>query len=57
MKEISGVQIVQVSVNGTGPYPFVLDTGANITMIKQQLLHHLNMAAVGSVTIAGSLGR
>jgi hypothetical protein len=56
MEEISGVPIVSVSVNGTGPYPFVLDTGANVTMIKQQLLHRLNIVAAGSVTIAGSLG-
>jgi Aspartyl protease len=56
LEEISGVPIVQVSVNGTGPYPFVLDTGANVTMIKQQLLHQLHMAAAGYVTIAGSLG-
>jgi predicted aspartyl protease len=55
-KEMSGVPIVQVSVNGTGPYPFVLDTGANVTIIKRQLLQKLQMPGIGSVTIAASLG-
>jgi hypothetical protein len=56
MEERSGVPIVQVSVNGTGPYPFVLDTGANVTVINQRLLRSLNIPWAGSVTIAASLG-
>jgi hypothetical protein len=56
IEEMSGVPIVQVWVNGTGPYPFVLDTGANVTVIKRQLLRNLNMPGIGSVTIAASLG-
>jgi predicted aspartyl protease len=56
MQEISGVPIVQVSVNGTGPYPFVLDTGANVTVINRQLLRKLNIPWAGSVTLAASLG-
>jgi hypothetical protein len=56
MEEVSGVPIIQVSVNGTGPYPFVLDTGANVTVIKPRLLRNLNMHELGSVTIAASLG-
>jgi hypothetical protein len=56
MEEMSGVPIVQVSVNGTGPYPFVLDTGANVTVINRRLLRNLNIPWAGSVTIAASLG-
>jgi predicted aspartyl protease len=56
MREISGVPIVQVSVNGAGPYPFVLDTGANVTVIRRQLLRKLDIPLNGSVTIAASLG-
>jgi hypothetical protein len=56
MEERSGVPIVQVSVNGTGPYPFVLDTGANVTVINQRLLRSLNIPCAGSVTVAASLG-
>jgi hypothetical protein len=56
MEEMSGVPIVQVSVNGTGPYPFVLDTGANVTVITRRLLQNLNIRFAGSITIAASLG-
>jgi predicted aspartyl protease len=56
MNEIGGVQLVQVSVNGAGPYAFVLDTGANVTMVKAQLVRTLNILAREPVTIAGSLG-
>ncbi|MGB9418621.1 MAG: retropepsin-like aspartic protease [Acidobacteriaceae bacterium] len=56
MEEMSGVPIVEVSVNGAGPYPFVLDTGANVTVISRQLLRKLNLPWAGSVTIAASLG-
>jgi hypothetical protein len=56
MHEVAGVPLVEVSVNGAGPYPFVLDTGANVTMVKGPLLQALKMAATQPVTIAGSLG-
>jgi predicted aspartyl protease len=56
MQKMSGVPVVQVLVNGTGPYPFVLDTGANVTVIKRQLLRNLNMPGIASVTIAATLG-
>jgi hypothetical protein len=56
IEEMSGVPIIQVSVNGTGPYPFVLDTGANVSVITPRLLQELNMPWAGSVTIASSLG-
>jgi predicted aspartyl protease len=47
---------VQVSLNGTGPYAFILDTGANTTVVKRQVLHKLNILADQPVTIASSLG-
>jgi predicted aspartyl protease len=56
MEQVSGIPTVQVSVNGTGPYPFVLDTGANVTVIKPRLLRKLNLNWIGPVTIATSLG-
>ena len=56
MYEVAGVPLVQVSVNGAGPYPFVLDTGANVTMVRAQLLRALNISATESVTIAASVG-
>jgi Aspartyl protease len=56
MNEAAGLQIVQVSMNGTGPYAFILDTGANTTMVSGQLLRKLNVLTEEPVTIAASLG-
>jgi hypothetical protein len=56
MGESSGVPIVSISVNGAGPYPFVLDTGANVTVIKRKLLQSLSIHWDAPVTITSSLG-
>jgi predicted aspartyl protease len=56
MSKVAGIEIVQVSLNGTGPYAFILDTGANTTVVKRQVLHQLNVPAEQPVTIASSLG-
>jgi hypothetical protein len=48
--------IVQVSLNGTGPYPFVLDTGANVSMVKRRLLQELHVPIAGGVVLVASLG-
>ena len=34
--EVAGKEIVQVSMNGNGPYNSVLDTGSNVTLVKLQ---------------------
>jgi len=41
MGDIGGRPLVQVSVNGKGPYPFILDTGASVTVIDQGLKNEL----------------
>ncbi len=56
MKKVSGIEVVQVSMNGRGPYAFVLDTGANVTLVKRKLLEDLKIPTAGPVTIAASLG-
>jgi hypothetical protein len=56
MHEVAGVPLVNVSLDGTGPYPFVLDTGATVTMVKGQLLHALKIAPTRSEVIASSFG-
>jgi len=56
MHEVAGVSLVEVSVDGAGPYPFVLDTGATVTMVTGQLLQALNIAPTRSEVIASSFG-
>src|SRR5580692_12127819 len=56
MRPSSGVEIVQVSLNGTGPYPFVLDTGANVSMVKRSLLRELKVPVAGAAVLVASVG-
>ena len=56
MNQVGGLEIVQVLVNGTGPYDFILDTGANITVIKRPLLQRLNIPDDGPVSIVTAGG-
>lgn len=36
-----GLPIVPVSINGKGPFPFILDTAANVTVLSEELTHEL----------------
>jgi len=56
MIEVAGKEIVKVSLNGTGPYDFILDTGANVTLVIPSLLQRLGIAAGKPVTIVTTLG-
>lgn len=56
MKDVLGMEIVKVSINGNGPYDFVLDTGANTTLVKRQLLLKLNIPVRDTVPVTTSLG-
>lgn len=40
--------MVPVTVNGTGPYPFLLDTGATSTMLDPALVDRLRLPPAGS---------
>lgn len=48
---------VPVRVNGAGPYRFILDTGAERTVIAAELASKLALAAGPRVTIAAMTGR
>jgi hypothetical protein len=47
------LNIVDVSVNHTGPYPFLLDTGAQVTSIDPALAGELQLKARAAGTILG----
>jgi hypothetical protein len=44
MLDIGGRPMVDVTINGKGPYPFILDTGAGFTGIDETLATELNLA-------------
>jgi Aspartyl protease len=47
--------IVPVSINGSGPYDFLLDTGCAKTMVDQKLADELGLPRAGEKTVVGML--
>jgi hypothetical protein len=47
--------IVPVSINASGPYDFLLDTGCGKTIVYQKLAEELGLLRVGENTVAGVL--
>ncbi len=45
MGDLGGRPIVEVSINGKGPYRFILDTGASVTVISDDLKDELALPA------------
>ena len=43
---------VGVDIDGQGPYPFIVDTGAERTVIARELVEALSLAPLGDVTLA-----
>jgi predicted aspartyl protease len=52
----SGLVTVSVTINGGGPYTFVLDTGSNRTGVSAQLAARLTLPAVATTTVVSSTG-
>lgn len=51
----SGRPVVQLEVNGQGPFPFVVDTGASGFVVRTELVESLGLAVTGQAE-AGSPG-
>jgi Aspartyl protease len=47
--------IVPVSINGSGTYDFMLDTGCAKTMVDRKLAEELHLSGVGETTVIGVL--
>ncbi len=47
---------VPVMVNGRGPFPFVIDTGANRTVVSDALVAQLGLLPSGSLQIRAAMG-
>jgi hypothetical protein len=54
--EYAGKPIVQIWLNGTGPYDFILDTGASVTLVQRRLLQQLKIRADNPVAIRAVSG-
>lgn len=51
LKIVGRHPIVDVTVNGQGPLPFVLDTAAGMTVIDQKLAEQLGLKSLGSANV------
>jgi predicted aspartyl protease len=51
-----GRSIVAVKLNGVGPYDFMVDTGATVTVVDTALFEELGLHAEGSSRIVSSAG-
>ena len=49
----SSLIVVPVIINGSGPYDFMLDTGASLTILDPKLAEELALAGVGEKKIVG----
>jgi predicted aspartyl protease len=48
--------VVAVKLNGAGPYDFMVDTGATVTVLDIALFHELGLQAEGSSGVTSSAG-
>jgi predicted aspartyl protease len=46
-KDTAGRAVALISINGQGPFRFIIDTGANRSVLSQSLARHLGLATVG----------
>jgi len=47
MDDFGGRPVVEVTINGKGPYAFILDTGASVTVVDAALSQELQLPAAG----------
>jgi hypothetical protein len=46
MLDVGGRPVVELSINGSGPYRFILDTGASRTVVADDLIAELKLPAI-----------
>jgi protein tyrosine phosphatase (PTP) superfamily phosphohydrolase (DUF442 family) len=56
MESWQGRSVVQVMIDGRGPFPFVLDTGAGATVITKALADSLRLKVTGEAQVGSPLG-
>jgi hypothetical protein len=53
MLDAGGRPVVEVSINGSGPYRFILDTGASTTVIADDLIAELKLPSINGTPDQG----
>jgi hypothetical protein len=52
IQDVGGRPVVELKINGKGPYRFVLDTGAATTVVSDELSHELSLTPPAGVQVA-----
>jgi hypothetical protein len=52
MQDMGGRPIIDVKINGKGPYRFILDTGAVTTVVSDELSRELSLSPLAGVQVA-----
>lgn len=55
-EKAKNLMLVDVRVQGKGPYPFILDTGAGATVVSDELATELGLQATQEVPVQGAKG-
>lgn len=56
-RNVSQHLTIKVMINGGGPYDFVVDTGAELTVLADNVAAQLNLPAGAPITVEGVTGR
>jgi hypothetical protein len=57
MRSFGGRPVVEVQINGKGPHPFILDTGAGGTILSQDLADELKLSVLGEGRVSSPGGK
>jgi hypothetical protein len=52
MQDMEGRPVIDLKINGKGPYRFILDTGAVTTVVSDELSHELSLTPPAGVQVA-----
>ena len=52
MQDMGGRPVVELTINGKGPYRFILDTGATTTVVSDELSSELSLSPPAGVQVA-----
>jgi hypothetical protein len=56
MKAVAGEEVVPVSINGSGPFDFILDSGSNTTIMRADLARKLKLSSGAPMAISTATG-
>ena len=56
MDDMGGRPLIEVTINGKGPYRFILDTGAVATVVSEDLSRELSLSAPEGMRVASVSG-